>query len=100
MRLCVCCFVFTWTWIIVHASIYADVRSNRERKKPQIVEGMEFDKISRSTLLKMLATFEESVNTRLAPYKLRPQFVAQFANNKYTRPFIYPHVFKKSKINV
>ncbi|CAH0728967.1 unnamed protein product, partial [Brenthis ino] len=63
----------------------------RLKDKPAVrrAHGIEFDSISRSTLLQVLAAFEENIKNRLGT-NAKPYFVAEFANNKYTRPFIYP----------
>lgn len=60
-------------------------------------DGIEFDSISRGTLLQILAAFEENIQNRMGK-EARPIFTADFVNNRYTRPFIYPKIIKTSKI--
>ncbi|KPJ01581.1 hypothetical protein RR46_08618 [Papilio xuthus] len=55
-------------------------------------DGIEFSNISRSTLLQILSAIEEETRSNPPAAKQTPVFTAQFANNKYTRPFIYPFI--------
>ncbi|KPJ18370.1 Facilitated trehalose transporter Tret1 [Papilio machaon] len=55
-------------------------------------DGIEFSNISRSTLLQILSAIEEETRGNSPTIKQAPVFTAQFANNKYTRPFIYPFI--------
>ncbi|XP_028162373.1 uncharacterized protein LOC114354278 [Ostrinia furnacalis] len=55
-------------------------------------EGIEFNAISRGTLLKLLNAMEENIHGRVRGGK-RAVFTAQFANNKHTRKFVYPEAY-------
>lgn len=66
-------------------------------EKKTFTDGVEFNKISRSVLLKILSAFEENIHKNLKRKKLKPVFTAQFANNRYTRRFIYPNVYETPK---
>ncbi|KAJ2946904.1 hypothetical protein O0L34_g16243 [Tuta absoluta] len=61
-------------------------------KRKELASGREFSEVTRGELLKILATFEEDLNYRLQGKKLYPLFTAQFGNNKFSKPFIYPKV--------
>lgn len=64
-------------------------------KKAKLTEGVEFKDISRATLLKLLAGFEEKLIYKARAMKTKPVFTAQFANNQHTFPFIYPAMIKR-----
>ncbi|KAJ8731795.1 hypothetical protein PYW08_014525 [Mythimna loreyi] len=71
--------------------------SKKDSKKNKLTDGMEFDKISRSSLLKILAAFEDNLHKKLKRKNLKPVFTARFANNRFTKRYIYPNVFEAPK---
>ncbi|VVD04076.1 unnamed protein product [Leptidea sinapis] len=54
------------------------------------VDGVEFDKISRGTLLQILSAFEDNIKSSTKWAKEKPLFKAKFSNNKHTYPHLYP----------
>lgn len=56
----------------------------------KLEDGIEFSGVSRSTLLKILTALEQNIHSQLRSKKKKAVFTAQFANNKYTRDFVYP----------
>ncbi|CAH2075526.1 unnamed protein product, partial [Iphiclides podalirius] len=81
--LCVLCV--GWT----DATLDEIFTSKSDTKVIKQAAGIEFSNISRSTLLQILSAIEEEMHLRELMKKSIPMITAQFANNKYTRPFIY-----------
>ncbi|XP_063379535.1 uncharacterized protein LOC134666319 [Cydia fagiglandana] len=101
-----CLLVLTWTMACARVPLYLkDLNVNPGYKsewKPNIGQrnptGIEFGEISRGSLLKIMAEFAQNVEQRLRPRMQSARFDAHFANNKYTRPYIYPK-FGRNSIN-
>lgn len=64
-------------------------------KATKSVQGIEFTDISRGTLLKIMAAFEEYFHSQLMrkKKKMKPVFDATFINNMHTYPFVYPQFY-------
>ncbi|XP_047986633.1 uncharacterized protein LOC125226641 [Leguminivora glycinivorella] len=97
-----CLLVLTWT--VAYAAVPSYLKnldldhgykSVWKPSKGQNPSGIEFGEISRGSLLKIMAEFAQNVEQRLRPRQQGVRFDAHFANNKYTRPYIYPRFGRK-----
>ncbi|CAH1644526.1 unnamed protein product [Spodoptera littoralis] len=69
---------------------------NPDGKSRKLSDGVEFNEVSRSALLKILGDVEENIHHKLQKKKnVKPTFTATFANNIYTKPHIYPKYKKQ-----
>ncbi|XP_045493583.1 uncharacterized protein LOC123692829 [Colias croceus] len=89
--------VFTCILCIIQSSSISSLIESKGHGVIRHVDGVEFDSISRGTLLQILSAFDENIKSRMGGKKI-PLFKAEFANNKHTYPFIYPHFFNKKEI--
>lgn len=73
--------------------LYLTVKNFTGNNPTREADGIEFDSISRSSLLQILSAFEEYVHSQVGKNE-KTIFTADFANNKYTRPYVYPKMTK------
>nr|XP_053603001.1 uncharacterized protein LOC128670972 [Plodia interpunctella] len=79
-------FVLCICWLLMFHHVLSFNRNSVE-----LVNGMEFDGLSRSRLLKILAAFEKHFRRgRPMGRPVKSSFNANFAVNKYTKKFVYP----------
>ncbi|KAL0891908.1 hypothetical protein ABMA27_015156 [Loxostege sticticalis] len=80
---------------ISHCTISKILKKNLFSGYVHRADGIEFDAVSRGTLLKLLNAVEEQIWNQVRGR--RASVKAEFANNKYTQRFIYPEAINAGK---